>query len=102
MGASTTTGSGDSRNGKRNNALASPDKIKSSYTKLEPIRVIGSGSFGKYHYLLLLYFVCVYGAGWCLASVCDDPGVQAALSSLCVSYAAVIVFSFWQFASICL
>ena len=69
MGASTTTGSGqsDSRNGKRNNAsCSSPDKIKSSYTKLEPIRVIGSGSFGKYHDLLSFFVLgcCGFALGF--------------------------------------
>jgi len=46
MGASTTAGSGQSgsRNGKMH---ILPEQIRSSYTKLDPIRVIGSGSFGK-------------------------------------------------------
>ena len=76
MGASSTTGSGqsDQRNGKRNNAC-SPDVIKSSYTKLDPIRVIGSGSFGKYQSLLSF---CVLEYGW--------VHMISSLCMLCVSY----------------
>ena len=53
MAMSTATGSGQSDNRCAKRSNISPDKIKRSYTKLDPIRVIGSGSFGKYNLTMI-------------------------------------------------